>query len=275
MKKIFIPVITLVAISFAAPSYSRWGETFKDYNASSGALFSSDSDGYWLNKFRGYKKYPIVFYSEKMLQSKDAGSTDTFKTREYKHNVIVSAKKGQRMYDLTTYNVTKNRGKEQYKVTDDGYFYSGQNEIKLWRDDLLEPLGEVKINGNYYIILQLPDTSYVVMADSKGIMLDALGQIEHDNLLVSKEITIVHPKDLGVVPYREEIEEKGSNKTAFEISYEGMYNGNIVLKLTEDEKNDAAQLQYLSPDDKIVNIHGVRFEITHVTPEYIEYRILD
>lgn len=274
MKKIFISALALVAIMITSPSYGRWGDNYKNFTTSKPSLFSSDSDGYWLNKFRGYKKYPIHFYTEKMLRGDEKPEViKTVSAHEYKHNVIVSAKVGQRMYDASSYEISQEKGKEEYRIKTDGLLYTGLDEIKLEEGQLLSPIGEVKINGRYYVVLGLIRTTYVIMADNKGFVLDAIGQIEHGNLLVPKDIVIVRPDDLQVEEYRKTTDITGETKTAFEIKYMGLENGDIMV--FQIEENGQARNEFVPLSEKNIVLHDTKFEVIYAGPEYIEYKILD
>ena len=274
MKKIFISVLVLSIIGFAAPSFSRWGENFSHTNREgNNSLFSSDSDGYWLNKFRNYKKYPVTFYSQRLINKGSSENSQEIDVHEYQRNVAVTARLGQRMYDSTTYTVTTRTGGEQYKAATDGLFYSAQNEIKIKKGHIFTPLGEVKINGQYYILFELPETSYIVAADHKGYFLDALGLIEHDNLYISKDITVVRPHDFHVEPYKEVEETTGNSVLNFEIKYGGLQNNEIVFIISDEDGNE--QRQYATTDQSVVQINNVGFSIIHASPDYIEYEIMD
>ena len=125
MKKIFIPVLTLLIVCFATQSYSRWGGNFSHNNREgTNSLLSSDSDGYWLNSFRSYKKYPINFYSQRLLNKNSSEQTQQIEAHEYQYGVAVTARLGQRMYDSTTYTVTTKTGGEQYSATANGILYN-------------------------------------------------------------------------------------------------------------------------------------------------------
>lgn len=275
MKKIFIPLITLLAIGFAAPSHSRWGETFSNSSNNGGSMFSEDSDNYWLNRFRGYKKYHINFYSENMINKGRSEETRTVNVHEYKRGVAVTARLGQRMYDSTTYTVTKKTGGEQYKAATEGLFYNAQNEIKIKNGEIFTPFGEVKINGQYYILFELPDSPYVVMADSKGQFLDALGMVENGYLYISKDITIIRPRDFHVVEYDGVEETSGDAKLNFEIQYGGLQNNQIVFIIRTGENDTEGLRQTVPADQQIIRVNNIDFEIIHVSSDYIEYVILN
>ncbi|MBP5215090.1 MAG: hypothetical protein J6039_00835 [Alphaproteobacteria bacterium] len=274
MKKIFVPTLALIAVMVSAPSYARWGDTYQNFGSSKPSIFSADSDAYWLNKFRGYKKYPVHFYTEKMLRGDEKPEVvKTVSTHEYKHNVIVSAKVGQRMFDSSSYQISQQKGKETYRATTDGLLYTGLDEIKISENQLLKPLGEVKINGNYYVVLELPETSYVIMADTKGYVLDALGQIEHGNLLVPKDVIIVRPHGFQVEEYRETKEITGDTRTNFEIQYMGLENYEfMVFQIIE---GGHARNEFIPISEKNIVLQNTKFEVIYAGPDYIEYKILD
>lgn len=274
MKKIFIPVITLLAVSFAAPSYSRWGDKYYNMNHQEGSLFDSDSDSYWLNRLRGYRKYPINYYSESMINKDADEQTQTVDVHEYQRGVAVTARLGQRMYDSTTYTITKKSGGERYQATTDGLLYGGLNEIKIKKGDLFTPFGEVKINGNYFMLLELPNSPYIAMVDTKGRFLDALGMVEAGYLYVSKDITIVRPNDFHVEEYRDVQEITGDTQFNFEIKYGGIENNNMVFLVSSANNSGNEQRMYAPMEQRMLQINDVNFEVIHASPDYIEYKIM-
>lgn len=276
MKKIFIPVITLLTISIASPSYSRWGGNFSQSNhLDNDSLFSADSDGYWLNKFRGYKKFPINFYSQRLLNKNSGEKTEEVEAHVYQRNVAVTARVGQRMYDSTTYKITTKTGSEQYKAVKSGSLYTAQTEVKIKEGQLFTPLGEIKVNGQYYVLFEVPDSDYIIAADYKGKFLDAIGLIEGGNLYVNKDITVINPRDLGVEPYQETTEDTGDAELNFEIKYGGIQGEEMSFIVSNGQESDYDQRQFVPLNEKIVQINNVGFEIIHASPDYIEYKILE
>ena len=275
MKKIFIPVLTLLIVCFATQSYSRWGGNFSHNNREgTNSLLSSDSDGYWLNSFRSYKKYPINFYSQRLLNKNSSEQTQQIEAHEYQYGVAVTARLGQRMYDSTTYTVTTKTGGEQYSATANGILYNSQNEIKIRKGQIFTPIGEIKVNGQYYVLFEVPDSDYIIAADYKGRFLDAMGLIEDGSLYVAKDFTIVRPKDLSVEPYQDKEEASGDAELNFEIRYGGIENNNMVFIIGDDRGEEYEQKQYASVGPQMLQIGGVNFEIIHASPDYVEYKIL-
>lgn len=276
MKKIFIPVLTLLVLGFADLGYARWGETFSRHNyPGNDSLFSADSDGYWLNKFRGYKKYPVNFYSQRLINKNSSEDTQEIEVHEYKRDIPVTARLGQRMYDSTTYTVTTKVGGEQYKAVKDGVIHNTLNEIKIKEGQIFTPIGEVKINGQYYILFEIPGSSYVIAVDYKGYLLDALGLIENGFLYISKDITVVQPNDLQFEPYKDVKETSSDEEFHFAVKYDGIEGDNMAFIISSSDNPDEDQRKFAPLKEKIIQIRGVNFEIIYVSSDYIEYVILD
>ncbi|MBQ8481706.1 MAG: hypothetical protein IJ532_04165 [Alphaproteobacteria bacterium] len=275
MKKIFIPVLTLLILGFADLGYARWGETFSRHGSENDSLFSSDSDGYWLNKLRNYKKYPVNFYSQRLINKGSGEDTQEIEVHEYKRGVPVTARLGQRMYDSTTYTVTTKTGGEQYKAVKDGVIYNTLNDIKIKEGQIFTPLGEVKINGQFYVLFEIPEKSYVIAADYKGYFLDALGLVENGFLYVSKDITVIRPHDLRVEPYKDVKETSSDAELNFAVKYDGIEGDNMAFIISSSDNPDEDQRKFAPLKEKIIQIRGVNFEIIYAAPEYIEYVILD
>ncbi|MBP1531882.1 MAG: hypothetical protein ILA52_00075, partial [Alphaproteobacteria bacterium] len=179
MKKFFIPFFVTLAVSAALPCYSH-------------PLFEPDSDYYWLHNMRNYKEYRLVpYYDEVSGYGQPTNQMQTITVREYPKNTAVSANVGQRMMDLTTYTVTtKVESVEKYQFQENASIYCATNDIKIHKGDVVAPIGEIKMNGKYYIILPIKDSRYVAIVDSNGKLYNALGYINKDSVLISKEITL-------------------------------------------------------------------------------------
>lgn len=275
MKKIFIPVLTLLIVCFATQSYGRWGENFSRNNRTgANSLFSSDSDGYWLNKLRGYKKYPINFYSQRLLNKNSGEETTQYEAREYQRGVAVTARLGQRMYDSSTYTITTKTGGEQYRATSDGSLYNAQYEVKIKEGQIFTPIGEIKVNGQYYLLFEVPESAYIIAVDYKGYFLDALGIIDDGNLYVAKDITVVRPHDLQVEPYQKVQSDTSDTEFNFEIRYGGIQGDDMVFIVAEGDDEEGKR-KYAPLTEKIVQVNGINFEVIHASPDYIEYVIMD
>jgi len=276
MKKIFIPLTILLMVGLTAPSYGRWGGTFSHGNhQGNNSWFSADSDGYWLNRFRSYKKYPITFYSLRLLNKGSGENTQKVEAHEYERGVAVTARLGQRMYDSSTYTLTTRTGGEQYKALKKGIISNAQNEVTIQEGQIFTPLGEIKVNGQYYILIPFPDSSYVAAIDYKGYFLDALGLIEDGFLYIPRDIAVVEPRDLQVELYKKVEEDASDTELNFEIKYDGIH-GNEMSFLVSDGKNaEYNQRHYVPLGENFIQVHNVNFEIIYASPDYIEYRILD
>lgn len=274
MKKIFIPVLTLLIACISAPSYSGWGDNFSHNNRSgNNSWFSSDSDGYWLNKLRSYKKYPVSFYSQRLLNKKKGTETKTVETREYQRDVAVVARVGQRMYDSTTYTVTTKTGGEQYIALSNGTLHNTHGDVQIKKNQVFTPIGEVKVNGQYYVLFDVPENEFIIAADYKGYFLDAIGLIEDGNLYVAKDITVVNPKKLRVKPYQSKKTDTTDAELNFEVRYGGIQDNSMAFIILDNDNDQEGQTKLVPLTESLIQIHGVTFEIIHASPDYIEYII--
>ncbi|MBR1601728.1 MAG: hypothetical protein IJ677_09175 [Alphaproteobacteria bacterium] len=276
MKKIFIPVLTLLMLGFANLSHARWGENFSRHNyPGNDSWFSSDSDAYWLNKLRNYKKYPVNFYSQRLINKGSGEETQEVVAHEYKRGIAVTARLGQRMYDSTTYTITTKTGGEQYKAVTDGVIYNTLNEVKIKQGQLFTPLGEVKINGQYYVLFEIPDSSYIIAVDYKGYPLDALGLIENGFLYITKDITVIRPHDLQFEQYKDVTETSSDAELNFAVKFDGIQGDQMAFIISSSDNPDEDQRKFAPLKEKIIQIRGINFKIIYVSPDYIEYMIMD
>ena len=259
MKKIFI---TLSSILLAACT-----------------VFESDHDDYWLNNVRPYKLMAINYY-DPMDGASDERMTDskTLNTRIYKHNVVVSANLGQRMVDAQTYTV-QNFAKPQLIARSDGDSTGSNYAVQIHQDQLFEPIGEVKLNGNYFLVVPGNDIGDMLLVDEKGNFLNYICHLYKGQLLMPRETAIIHPKGLGLEQKKATRETVSDPKLQFELKYDGLENGYMAFIYTDYSNADASEgffQRYVFPQEQdLVEINGIRFKVMDVYPERIEYMLLD
>ena len=285
MKKIFIPALTLIIIGISVQNTNAdcWGASCLGRRSIIGEYYDNftekyfnhpDQDSYWKNRFRSYNEYPAYIYADN--EPDDTYVTSDVKTisvHNYQRNVPVSANKGQRMYDLTTYNVTTlTTGGERYRVNTTGQISGRQFSHTFQEEEIYKPLGDVKINGESYMMMKLPNTTYVALIDRHGNFYDKLGIVNKNKVYVSKEAIAIYPHDLKFVPSTRTTSNKSNVRLQYEIKYGGIENNDIVL-LVNDNRSGTVSKRIIPATQKITRINDVTIGIFHATPEYIEYKI--
>ncbi|MBQ7633401.1 MAG: hypothetical protein IJS88_04730 [Alphaproteobacteria bacterium] len=292
MKKIFIPALTLLLTGLAssasaqcydgnctAPVFTNPCSTAMGCPEEEKALFedffdNQGSDSYWKNRFRQYRIYPIVEYPE-AAPCDEAGmdSEQTVNAHEYQRGVVVSANKGQRMYDSTTYTLrTHTSTFEAYRVNTKGYIRGKGHEFKLYTDELLRPVGEVSINNAPYMLISLGNTPYMVMIDNKGRFYNQIGIANNGNLYVGNDTVVINPPSLRLIPAQSIQQSKSDTRLNFDIRYDGIEN-NMLVFLVYNADTGTTTKRTASPTQRYITVNGINFEIIYYTPEYIEYRI--
>ena len=285
MNKIFTSAITLLIIGISAPSANAdcWGfsclgrrSIVSEYydRFSDKYLDNPDKDTYWKNRFKSYKEYPAYIYAGNEAEDNYVSSdVKTVSVHNYQRNTPVSANKGQRMYDLTTYNVTTlTTSGDSYRTDRAGKISGRQVEFSFNPDEVYKPLGDVKINGTSYMMLKLPDTAYVILVDRYGNFYRNMGIVRGNKVYVSKDPVAVSPKDMKLVPYKKSTSTKSNVKLQYEIKYGGIENNDIVL-IVNDNRSGTVSKRLIPATQKITRINDITIGIFHATPEYIEYKI--
>lgn len=286
MKKIFIPALTLLLTGWAVSSNAQYiqptyvnGRCVQGCPAEEPPVFEEifdkpGSESYWKNRFRSYRVYPILMYPP-ASSCDDIGTEDvqTVNAHEYKHNVVVSANKGQRMYDSTTYTLrTHTITGEAYAVNANALISNKFHDFKLHTDDLLRPFGEVKINDQTFMLLQISNTMHMLLVDEGGNLYNRMGIVYKNNLYVTSDPVIYSPTYLKIVPAKNVSQSVSDTKLNFDIRYDGIED-NMLVFLIYNADTGTTTKRVASPNQRIVSINGVNFEIIYYTPEYIEYRI--
>lgn len=260
MKKIFI---TLSSILLAACT-----------------VFETDNDNYWLNNIRPYKTLPINYYNPSDTAS-DEKLTDskTLNTRTYQHNVVVSANLGQRMVDAQTYTV-QNFTKPKLIAATDGYISRGGIVVNIHKGQEFEPVGEIKMNGNYYLVVPAYNgKDDYLLVDDKGYFLHMICHIYHGELLLPKEKAYMNPEKIRLEQQKVSRESVSKPQLQFEVKYDGLENGYMAFIYTDYSNANSSEgyfQRFVFPQEQdLVDINGVKFKVMDVYPERIEYMLLD
>ncbi len=272
MKKIFLLAISLPFLVCAglADSVQEAGENVVDAARS---LVTPDHENYWLNNIRTFRTYPIVYYQQHAEAKSAEVENNVQHAREYPLNVVISANVGQVMVSDEVYTVrTANLG-EHYEIADDGKVYNSSSEINLTKGQVITPIGEVKIDGHYYIVFEPERDGRMLLADEKGQILHNIGRYYRGEFLLSRDLASVMPKDLSVVKTSATKQEVSPLEVQFEIKYDGTEDG--LLRFTYvDYSNGRRETQLsFSSDQQYLDINGKHIQVISAAEDYIEYML--
>src|SRR5574344_683922 len=245
MKKIFIAICTIIVAACT--------------------VFESDHENYWLNNVRPYKVLPILFYEPQVYDAAEKlSTTKTMNTHSFKHNVVVSANLGQRMVDAQTYTI-KHFTKEKIIANMNGSIKNANNQVLIGEGTEYLPLGEVKLNGSYYLLIEPNGDGNILLIDEDGKFLDIICKIYNGQLLLSREKAIVQPENLGIEPAKDIRETIDAPQVQFEIKYDGFEN-DLMAFTYADFSNATSSKGYFQrfvfpKNQDLININGVKFKI--------------
>ena len=263
MKKIFVFVLSLFACACV--------------NASTKGLFERNSSDFWLNHIRSYTTYPYLPYnaetcdlSEQVLEEKN------IPTHKYQRNVVVSANIGQRMVDSETFHV-KNYTNHNIVAQADGVVTNIVDEIHIKKGQEFVPLGELRIDDKYYMLIEADSRGGILLVDGDGYILDKINAIYKGELLLSNTHATVSPNNLRITSDAISRMDVSGKKNNFKIIFNGAsddYFDLIYIDYTNSNIGDAKKFTY-AKSAKYIDINGVKMEITGVYPDRIEYKLLD
>lgn len=293
MKKTMIFLLSFALVCIAYESKSQWAEYATEYGTEPSyiddheptgwdrfkekahTLVERDHENYWLNNVRFYKSYPINFYNGNGMKYGGDSQSQEVATREYKHNVVVSANLGQRMLDSETFVVTSKDHGQLYSPETDVSFYNTGGELHLSAQDKLAPIGEVKIEGLYYLLFDPKEDGRIVMIDETGRFIHMICRIYKQELVISKAITNVKPKKARVEQTSGIETVSGKPKFNFELKYDGLKDEKMSFLYISDENGGTAQRFTYPETQKVINIYGNKIQIIRPYKDKIEYMILD
>ena len=270
MKKIFLLAISLpfIVCSGFAETVENFGDKVVD---TAHTLGTPDHENYWLNNIRTFKTYPISYYQKENSYSAPTYENNVYHTREYPRNSAISARVGQVMLSDETYTVRSANLGQHYEVSADGTVYNSTDEIKLDKGQVITPLGEVKINGHYYLVFEPERDGRLLLADTQGQIMHNIGRYYRGDFLSSKDVTSVLPKDLSIVKSDDIKQEASDMAMQFEIKYAGLDDG-LMHFLYVDYSNGRTETKLtFSKEQKFIDIEGMHIQILDASADEVQY----
>lgn len=272
MKKIFLIPLSFALVACVAKS-NDFKQSLDSFKTSAHTLIEPDNNNYWKNNFNAYHTYPINFYSSYNRPAGEGDQKKIVNLREYARNTAVSARKGQRMVDSETVTVTQSDNTNKYMATSSGKIFKANTEMKVEGDKIYRPIGEVKIDGSYFLLFDPQRDGRVFLIDSAGQVIPKMGHIDGNDLILSKEIVVVSPSGLRMIPANPKVSNSAPQKH-FEIKYDGIKNETMAFIYTNYENNTVQRFTY--PEGrKTVDINGVKFNILKASPDHVIYMIIE
>lgn len=272
MKKIFLIPLSFALVACVAKS-SGVKQSLDNMKASMHTLVEPDSNNYWKNNFTPYHTYQINFYNSHNSLYSTGDQQQIVNLREYARNTAVSARKGQRMVDSETVTVTQSDNSNKYVSNVSGHIYKVNNEMKIEAGKVYQPVGEVKIDDSYFLLFDPERDGRVFLIDAAGQIVPTVGHIDGKNLILSKEIVVVSPKDMHLLPASPKVSNSAPQKH-FEIKYDGLKEGAMSFIYTNYENNTVQRFTY--PEGrKTVDINGVKFNILKANADQVIYMIAE
>lgn len=272
MKKIFLLAISLPFIMCGgfAETIDGFGDRVID---TANSLTSPDHENYWLNNIRTFKTYPISYYQKRSNPTPLNVENNVQHTKEYPHNVAISANVEQVMLSDEIYTVSTADLGEHYEISADGKIYNSTDEIVLEKGQVITPLGEVKINGQYYLLFEPERDGRMLLADEHGQILHNIGRYYRGEFLLSKDKASVLPKDLSIVKNSNTEQSVSDFAMQFEIKYAGLQDG--LMRFTYvDYSNGRSETQLtFSKEQQFLDINGKHIQVINATEDNIQYII--
>ena len=270
MKKIFLLAISLPFIVCAgfADDVQQFGEKTADTLRS---FVTPDHENYLLNNFRSFKTYPITYYQQQSGYNIHNVETSVEHTREYPRNTAMSANVGQAMLSDEIYQVnTANLG-EHYEIAEDGVIYNSSDEIHFTKGQVITPLGEVKIDGHYYLVFEPERDGRLLLADEHGQIMHNIGRYYRGEFLYSRDTTSMQPKDLHIIKTTGSKQSFSAPEMQFEIKYDGVHDGFMKFVYVDYSNGRTETALAFAPNQQYIDINGQHIQIIETTANDIQY----
>lgn len=240
-------------------------------------LFERDSSNYWLNHMHNYSTYPVYYYTDSDFDVKEKlVDSDELVAQTYERNVVVSAKVGQPMVESKTVDVKRYK---KYKIVaqNDAVISNIGEEVKIKKGQEFMPIGEVKIDGKYYILIEGDNNGSILLVDEDGNVMNKINAMYGKQLLLSKTYSTIYPENLKIIQKKETRTDMSKPKANFKIIYDGYNNGMFEMtyvNYSNSEEGEKDKYIY-KMGDELIDVNGVKMRITGVFPDRIEYMLLD
>ncbi len=239
-------------------------------------LVERNHENYWLNNLRTFKTYPINWYGGNHINySESVSQIQTRLTHEYPRNVPISADVGQRMVDLETYNIETSNLGEHYEANGTGELTSGHSTIYLSKGQVLTPIGDVNINGQYFLVFEPERDGRLMLTDQNGQIMHNIGLYYRGELLVSEEITSLEPKNLRVIKTTDIKHTESAPQIKYEVKYNGLTEDNMEFIYVDYTVGRVDKIYAFPKSQHIININGVHIKVLNATENNIEYILLN
>lgn len=239
-------------------------------------LVERNHENYWLNNLRTFKTYPINWYGGSHVNLSEANAqVQTRLTHEYPRNVPILADVGQRMVDLETYNVQISNVGEHYEPSAAGEVTNGHGSIIFTKGQVLNPIGDVNINGQGFLVFEPERDGRMILIDQNGQVMHNIGLYHRGELLVSEDVTVVSPKDLRLLKTTDVKHAESAPQIKYEIKYNGFVDDNMEFIYTDYTTGRIDKIFAFPKHQHIINVNGIHIKVLNATENNIEYILLN
>lgn len=256
MKKIFIG---LAVLAIASCSYLKG-----DYTLGSRNTF---------NDF--FYTYNIRYYNQDALNDMDEETEviNNYKIGVMRHAVPGGLVASSQVLEKQIYS------SEYLRPNKKGALVSYTVPVPFSDEEVYKTIGEVKINGDTYRLIEPNRLGDVLLISDDGDIYPRVGKIYNNRLALLKTSFILEPRDVKFIDEIENNVASQNTVSGFEIRYVGLEGYQLVFKYNSfypdgKTKLEAEKTFKFPMYDKNVLIEGVSIEIFEVTEGGIEYKIL-
>ena len=220
---------------------------------------------------------PITFYDNSMRVVK----TELITERNFPENKVLSASVGYSVVDDKTYRKIY-YAKEAVRANMNGGLASNSLPVEYKKSQQLDMIGEVMYGGKRYALVPTEDKSFVTLIDAEGHLLERLGQIRNNRLILLDSDFIVSPSNFAFVPVTVAKSEQTSPIKGFDIKYGGLKGGYAVFIYyrydapSNDGLHDSGEFEVLSYPARPgpIDVRGVGIQIVEAKKNSVDYMIL-
>ena len=244
------------------------------------ACIRAGGNDFWpeRNQFiEDFQTLPVTYFDSNLRLVK----TELITERNFPENRVLSAAVGYSVVDDKTYRKLY-YAKEAVRANMNGGLTSNEAPVIYKKNQQMDMIGEVVIDGQRYALLPSGEKNFVTLADAEGKLYHRIGQLRNNRLVLLTSKFIVYPEDFAFEPVTISKTEQTTPIKGFDIKYGGL-RGNYAVFIyyryyapSNDGLHDSGEFETLSYPARSgpIDIKGVGLKIVEARKDSLDYIIL-
>jgi hypothetical protein len=214
-----------------------------------------------------------VFYYDRNTGEEFLSESKTITEEKIEKNVLLVTPAGKPMVSTKTYR-TDFYSVENVQVNKNAMLNSTYTPVKIRKNADFEAFGEVKFNGEVYMLVRQDNSNDILLVDGKGKIFNKVGRMIDDRISVLDVDFVVEPDDVVMTPVINTRTEVSDVLEGFELIYNGIEDQKIKFTYRLLGNMETEDLFVFPLDSTVININDIKINIIDASYDKIEYILL-